>query len=78
MFLTPAQVEELTGYRQHSAQIKWLTLKGITCYRRRDGRPVVPISAMMVPGGPPGVQPEDERPDFSSLRRINHGKAKKC
>lgn len=45
-FLAPKQIEELTGYVQHAAQIRWLRTNGVVHYVRADGRPVVPLSAL--------------------------------
>lgn len=41
MFLTSAQLEEMTGYVQHAAQIRWLAENGYSFDLRRDGRPNV-------------------------------------
>jgi len=45
MFLTADNIENLTGYVQAAAQIKWLRKNGITHFVRGDGRPVVPTNA---------------------------------
>jgi hypothetical protein len=56
MFLTPAQLEDLTGYTQPAAQVRWLRKNGVTHYVRADGHPRVPVSAFQaqerVPQGP--------------------------
>lgn len=39
MFLTAAQLEELTGYIQPAAQIRWLRKSGVAHYVRSDGKP---------------------------------------
>lgn len=43
MFLTDAQLEEMTGYRTYTGQAKWLVENGYSFDRRRDGRPNVLI-----------------------------------
>lgn len=40
-FLTPADLEELTGLRQGAAQIRWLRKAGVKVYKRADGKPRV-------------------------------------
>lgn len=54
MFLTPAQLTELTGYRLPSKQIQWLVHNGVRHWIARTGRPVVPCSA--VDGRPASAQ----------------------
>ena len=44
MFLTPEQLEELTGLVQYAAQRRWLRRQGIRFRQRADGRPVVMVS----------------------------------
>lgn len=41
LFLTSAQLEEMTGYRTHTAQAAWLADNGYRFDLRRDGRPNV-------------------------------------
>jgi hypothetical protein len=41
MFLTPADLESLTGYRRPSAQVRALRRMGVEHWVRPDGRPVV-------------------------------------
>lgn len=41
MFLTDAQLEEMTGYRTYTGQAKWLAENGYAFDVRRDGRPNV-------------------------------------
>lgn len=41
MFLSAAEVEELTGYRRSAEQSKWLWEHGITHYINRQGRVIV-------------------------------------
>lgn len=46
MFLTQAQVEQLTGYRKAAKQIEWLCRNAIPHYVNRQGKPVVPQDMM--------------------------------
>lgn len=41
MFLGPADLEQLTGYRRPGAQIRWLRSRGIRHYVNGAGHPVV-------------------------------------
>lgn len=63
ILLSPAQVEELTGYRQHAAQIRWLQRNGLQHYVRADGRPVVPECALSAPA------PTRKGPNLDAIRR---------
>jgi len=47
--LTEAEIERLTGYKQKSAQVRWLQSNGVRHYVRADGRPNVPSSALDIP-----------------------------
>lgn len=38
MFLTPEELEDLTGLKQSAAQIRWLQKNGVEHYVRADGR----------------------------------------
>jgi hypothetical protein len=65
MFLTPEQLEDLTGLTQPAAQLRWLRKNGIEAYERADGKPRVPAAQFKrekpVPGGV-------SQPDFGALR----------
>lgn len=64
LFLTAEQLEELTGYRQPAAQIRWLQRQGITHWVRADGHPSVPESALA------GERTElRARPNFAAIRK---------
>lgn len=67
LFLTPEQLEDLTGLRQPAAQIRWLRANRITVYVRADGRPRVPVSELQR-----RAQPTDagapSQPNFEALR----------
>lgn len=41
MLITPTELQELTGYRRHAEQIRWLQRNGIRHFIRRDGSPAV-------------------------------------
>jgi hypothetical protein len=56
-FLTPDEIRELTGYRQHAAQIRWLQREGIRHWVNANGRPVVPLSSINPRGGEPRKEP---------------------
>lgn len=62
MFLTPAEVHELTGCVQPAAQRRWLTRNGIQFFVRADGRPSVP-KEQITPMRPTG-------PDLTALAAI--------
>ena len=46
MFLTPDQVQQLTGYRKAAKQVEWLIRNAIPHYVNRQGRPVVPADLL--------------------------------
>lgn len=46
MFLTPQQLEDLTGYVQPAAQVRWLQKNGVQHFVRGDGKPRVLPSAL--------------------------------
>lgn len=66
VFLTVAQVRDLTGLTQPSAQIRWLRKNGVTHYVRVDGHPRVPISAVTNPSEPKSIA--QAVPDFDAVR----------
>jgi hypothetical protein len=41
MFLSPADIEALTGRKQPAAQRRWLDRNGVRYFVRADGRPAV-------------------------------------
>lgn len=43
MFLNSQQLQDMTGYRHHASQVKWLVKYGYSFDIRRDGRPNVLI-----------------------------------
>lgn len=64
MFLTPPQVEELTGLRQYAAQRRWLTKARIPFHTRVDGRPVVLVADI----SRTATEPPVPRPRFDLVR----------
>lgn len=46
MFLTPQELERLTGRRQGAAQIRWLRREGYRLTVNADGSPVVAIAEL--------------------------------
>lgn len=66
MFLTAAELEELTGVRRPSAQIRFLRARRIRHILNRAGRPVV--ARAWIIGDRDGVVAL-ERPNFAALRR---------
>ncbi|WP_018949001.1 DUF4224 domain-containing protein [Thioalkalivibrio sp. ALMg11] len=50
MFLSREQVEELTGYRRPSSQIKQLRSQGVHYFVAADGYPRVPVTQVDHPG----------------------------
>jgi hypothetical protein len=44
MFLTPSEVERLTGKKRHSAQIRWLRAKGYKIDVNGLGEPILAIA----------------------------------
>lgn len=68
MFLTDAQLRDLTGYRLAAYQVRWLQKAGIHHYVRADGKPRVPVSAV---DNPISGRKAVVQPDFTALRRVN-------
>jgi len=65
MFLSPEQIEILTGKQRHRAQVRALVAMGIPHHLRPDGRPIVLATDLehheeKAPRAP-------QAPDFSSL-----------
>lgn len=48
VFLSDAELFELTGYKQAAAQVRWLRRNGVRFYRQREtGSPRVPRDALL-------------------------------
>lgn len=70
MFLTVAQLQELTGYVQPAAQVRWLQKNGLRHFVRADGHPRVPAAAVTDP--PAGrLTKAVFSPDFDAVRVRN-------
>lgn len=62
MFLTPDQLEILTGRKQPAAQRRWLSRQGVPFRERADGKPVVLEADLTHTEAPPA------RPRFDAVR----------
>jgi hypothetical protein len=71
MFLSPEQLEQLTGRRRPSAQIRWLAAHRWAYAVRADGRPVVSTSEAQrqLESGGARRAPAAVEPDFSLAQR---------
>lgn len=65
MFLTPEELEDLTGLKQSAAQIRWLQKNGVEHYVRADGRVRV-VPAALEPAR--GDTKAATKPNFEVLR----------
>lgn len=64
MFLSKAELEDLTGLVQPAAQIRWLRKNGIDHYVRSDGKPRVPREAI----GKTTTTGSSKGPNFDAIR----------
>lgn len=72
MFLTDAEREELTGYVQYAAQIRWLKRNGVKFYLQGiTGRPMVLKESLAVKSR----SAEEEGPRLDWVRRRERKKA---
>ena len=71
LFLTPAELHDLTGYIKPGKQLAWLRGEGFIFRVAADGYPRVDRSHYLkVMGGAVGVsQHQKSHPDFSSLHK---------
>jgi carbohydrate-selective porin OprB len=60
MFLSTADLEQLTGFRRPASQLAWLQRNGVPHYRNGRGKHVVPVDAV-------AGQKRTARPDLSKL-----------
>ena len=68
LFLTPEELQELTGRKRASAQIRALRAIGVEHKIRPDGHPVVlraHVEALL--GATPGVSSEQYEPNWSMI-----------
>jgi hypothetical protein len=63
LFLSAADLVELTGLTQGAAQIRWLRKNGIVHTVRSDGKPRVVPAALL-----PNQQPA-KKPNFEAIRQ---------
>ena len=49
MFLSPAELQALTGRKQPRKQIQWLATNGLRFFVRADGKPAVPVDQVARP-----------------------------
>jgi hypothetical protein len=72
MFLTAAELAELTGLTRHSAQIRWLRDRHWAHAIRADGRPVVSrkeAERQLETAAAPKRRTGADEPDFAAARR---------
>jgi hypothetical protein len=70
LFLSDEQLADLTGYARPSAQVRWLQRNGVTHYVRADGRPRVPVTAIIAPlAGASPATPASAGPNLDAVRR---------
>lgn len=67
MFLTPADIERLTGKRRPSAQVRWLRKHGYRLTVNGLGEPIVAVAEAnrKLVGG---VAAQHEQPNWNALR----------
>lgn len=63
LFLSAADLRELTGYTQGAAQIRWLRKNGIQHTVRADGKPRVVPAALS-----PNQKPVPRGPNYDAIR----------
>jgi hypothetical protein len=67
IYLTPPEVEDITGKRRYRAQVRALGRMGIQCRVRPDGRPIVSRMAFeKIMDGAVSTS-EQVEPDFGAL-----------
>jgi hypothetical protein len=66
MFLCDRELEELTGYRLHRCQVRWLRDRGWPFEVAAGGRPSVLREAVVARLG--GVRPDRDKPSHPKLR----------
>ncbi len=67
IYLTPQEVEDITGKRRYRAQVRALGRMGIQCRIRPDGRPIVSRMAFEKIMDGPASTSEQVEPDFGML-----------
>ncbi len=64
IYLTPQELEDITGKQRHRAQVRALGQMGIHCCVRPDGRPIV---SRLVFEQAMGSDTRETEPDFEAL-----------
>ncbi len=67
IYLTPQEVEDITGKHRYRAQVRALGRMGIQCRVRPDGRPIVSRMAFEKIMDGAVSTPEQVEPDFGTL-----------
>ncbi len=67
IYLTPQEVEDITGKHRYRAQVRALGRMGIQCWVRPDGRPIVSRTAFENIMGSTVSTPQQAEPDFEAL-----------
>lgn len=68
LFLNKEQLEELTGYKYSSSQIKWLKKNGFSPAINAAGKPKVMTSSIYNKFGQLDESNENDRPNFESIK----------
>lgn len=68
MFLSPADIEALTGYKLPAHQRRWLTRHGYPFDVAASGRPVVARSYVETRLGGKITEPTKTKPNFAALK----------
>lgn len=74
MLLTPEEVEDLTGYRKPSSQIRWLDAQQIPYLVGGDGRPKVLRAPLVERLGGSVTQPSTRQEPQLRLDRVQPSK----
>ncbi len=67
LFLTPTDLQDLTGFKRPTAQRRWLTRNGYRFDVRGDGRPAVLVEEVR---SKVGRGTRTSGPDLSALERL--------
>ena len=67
-FLSPAEIEALTGYRRKKEQREWLLRNGFSFVVNRLGCPIVSHDSMRERLGGPAPGDHDVMPDLDALK----------
>ena len=69
LFLLPAEVETLTGFKTHSRQVRWLSGKGWRFEQSGSGQPIIARRYAEKMLGCGGGEEQRPRPNFGALLR---------